>query len=205
MTTALILLNGEIANDARVRRRAKNADFIIATDGGLRHAVRLKIRPDIVIGDMDSLPKPLPKGPETAYYCDFDEDRSDFEKALSCLQDLGIRTAEIAGMAGGRLDHTLVNAGVIEKWAKKLRLTVVDPGTASVLGPGRHTLPCRKGAVVTLLPVTGTCRLSTKGLKYPLKNELLRRGSRGLGNCAVAAIVELRIRSGRLWVFLPDA
>jgi len=204
MKPALLLLNGELGSPAKVRKLAKRANTLVAADGGARHAKRLKLEPDLVIGDMDSLPKPLPKWKSTDFCCDFDEDRSDFEKALEYLEGMDAGPVWIAGAMGGRLDHTLVNLSIIERWSKRLPLELVDGGSARIAGPGRHVFATAKGATVTLLPAGQSCRLTTKGLKYPLKDETLRRGSRGLSNRTCAKEFALRIRSGRLWVLLPQ-
>ena len=63
----LIILNGEIRDQkavldaARLCCSGKTPGAVLCSDGGLRHAASLKIVPDFVIGDMDSLPKPIPR------------------------------------------------------------------------------------------------------------------------------------------------
>ncbi|MDD5628740.1 MAG: hypothetical protein PHU21_06725, partial [Elusimicrobia bacterium] len=81
--TAFLFLNGELPEPDLARRLARRADLVVCADGGARHAVRLGLRPDVVVGDMDSLPRPLPRAWRgVSFLCDFDEDSSDFEKAL---------------------------------------------------------------------------------------------------------------------------
>ncbi|MFH2205110.1 MAG: thiamine diphosphokinase [Elusimicrobiota bacterium] len=204
MTTALLILNGELSSPAKVKLLAKEADVIVAADGGARHCRQLKLAPDLVIGDMDSLPRPLPKWKNTAFCCDFDEDRSDFEKALEYLEGMEAGPVWIVGALGGRPDHALVNLSLIEHWARRLPLVLADGGLAQPAGPGRYAYACGKGAAVTLLPITGSCRLSTRGLRYTLKNETLRRGSRGLSNRTTAGEFKVHVHSGRLWIMLPE-
>ena len=69
MNPVLLLLNGELDSDAAVRRISKSASMVLAANGGVKHCVRLKIRPRVVIGDMDSLPKPLPRWKDVVYLC----------------------------------------------------------------------------------------------------------------------------------------
>jgi thiamine pyrophosphokinase len=56
----------------------------------------------------------------------------------------------------------------------------------------------KKGARFSLLAAP-RARLSLSGARFTLKNELLRRGSRGLGNRAEGKVV-LIVREGRVWV-----
>ncbi len=198
-TTAVVLLNGELRDPKSVRAAARAADFLLCADGGARHAIGLGLAPDWIIGDMDSLPKPLPKSwKKTLYWCDFDPERSDLDKALEFARSLGAGEALIAGVLGGGLDHELVNFAALEESAHGLALTVIDGGRARLLGPGRHRLPFRKGQRFSLLAAP-RARLTLNGARFPLKNEILRRGSRGLGNRAEGATV-ISVREGRVWV-----
>ena len=199
MNPVLLLLNGELDSDAAVRRISKSASMVLAANGGVKHCVRLKIRPRVVIGDMDSLPKPLPRWKDVVYLCDFDEDRSDFEKALDFLKENGAGPVWIAGALGKRLDHTLVNLSLFERYSKKLPLILLD-SNAQIAGPGRYAIRCAKGNIFSLLPVSAAARVTTRGLKYSLKNSTLRRGSRGLSNRAVSTRIEVHVLSGRLWI-----
>ena len=196
---ALVLLNGEIPEPALVRRAAKGCAAIVCADGGLRHAKSLRLRPDFVVGDMDSLPRPLPRDPELAYWCDFDENRSDFEKALSFAAGLGCSRIYVAGALGGRADHALVNLGVVERHAAALDLVLLDRGAARLLGPGRYRVPPGRFS----LSARPRALVSLKGARYPLARFTLTAGSRGLGNAARRGAV-LTIHSGRAWLVVDQ-
>ena len=58
----LLLLNGELREPKAVKALARRADAVLCADGGARHARALKLVPDCVVGDMDSLPRPRPGG-----------------------------------------------------------------------------------------------------------------------------------------------
>ena len=199
MRSVLILLNGEMRDPKSVLAAARRADAVICADGGARHAVSLRLTPDFIVGDMDSLPKSLPKiWKKTLYWCDFDPERSDLDKALDFARSLGARSVRVAGVLGGGLDHELVNLAALEESGAGLDLTVIDGGAARLLGPGRHALHFKKGVRFSLLAAP-RARLSLAGARFALKNEILRRGSRGLGNRA-EGIVVLTVREGRVWV-----
>ncbi|MDE2040016.1 MAG: thiamine diphosphokinase [Elusimicrobia bacterium] len=196
---ALILLNGEIPEPALVRAAAKACRGIICADGGLRHAVRLGLRPDFVAGDMDSLPRRLPPAPALVYWCDFDENRSDFDKALALAARLGCRRAYVAGALGGRADHALVNLGVFERYRGPLELLLLDRGLARLLGPGRHSLPLRRGRFSLLAAPSAVLTLG--GARYPLRRFALHSPSRGLGNSARGRPL-LTVHRGRVWLIV---
>ncbi|MBI4061305.1 MAG: thiamine diphosphokinase [Elusimicrobia bacterium] len=197
--SALILLNGDVCGRKAVRAAARRADAVICADGGARHAVALRLTPDFIVGDMDSVPKTPPKAwKKTVYWCDFDPERSDLDKALDFARSLGARKVTIAGARGGRLDHELVNFAALEENGGGLELAVIDGGGALLLGPGRRRLALKKGARFSLLAAP-RARLSLSGALFNLKNKILRRSSRGLGNRAEGSVVAT-VHAGRVWV-----
>ncbi len=48
---------GEIVDYDRVRARIRQGDMLICADSGYRHAKIMGLRPDIVLGDFDSMKK----------------------------------------------------------------------------------------------------------------------------------------------------
>ncbi len=200
----LLLLNGELREPAAVRTLARRADAVICADGGARHAKTLGLIPDCVVGDMDSLPRPLPKAwRKTAYVCDFDADRSDLDKTLDFAESAGAARVWIAGALGGGLDHELVNLAALEARGGKLEVVVIGGGAARLLGPGRRVLDLKRGERFSLLAAP-RARVTLTGARYPLRGEILARGSRGLGNRAEGRVV-LAVRSGRVWLAVDAA
>jgi thiamine pyrophosphokinase len=193
--SGLVVLNGEIPEPALVRAAARRCRGVVCADGGVRHVPALGLRADFVVGDMDSLPRRLPRDARTVYWCDFDEDRSDFEKALGFAADLGCRTIYVAGALGGRVDHVLVNLAVFERYARALDLVLLDRGEARLLGPGRYRL----GRGRFSLAAQPRAVVSLSGVRYPARRLELASGSRGLGNAA-GARASLTVREGRVWL-----
>lgn len=195
----LLLLNGELENPSRIKKLALGGKAVVCADGGCRHAIRLGIQPRFVVGDMDSLPLKRPRWHETRYVCDFDESESDFEKTLRFCLRLGAKKIWVAGATGGRLDHAMINFCVAECCAKKFDITFVGSQTARLAGPGRHELRTKRGDKLSLLAVAPGARLSLKGARYPLSQELLMPGARGLSNEATGK-ARLTVHSGLVWV-----
>ena len=200
----LLLLNGELREPAAVKALARRADAVLCADGGARHARTLGLIPDCVVGDMDSLPRPLPRSwRRTAFVCDFDESRSDLDKTLDFAAAAGARRVWIAGALGGGLDHELVNLAALEARGGKLEIAVIGGGAARLLGPGRHVLGLKRGERFSLVAAPRAV-VALTGARYPLRGEVLARGSRGLGNRAEGRPV-LTIRSGRVWLAVDAA
>ena len=201
--SVLLLLNGEIPDAVLVRRLAKRCFCLVCADGGARHAAHLGLCPDAVVGDMDSVPKPLPRSWRgTRFLCDFDEDSSDFEKALAFVARTGCSRLYVAGLLGGRLDHALVNLALAQAWGSRRSLVIVDRGLATLLGPGRYGFAVRRGEILSLLASTSRAKLSVSGARYPLRRTALAPGGRGLSNVAQGPVT-LTVHAGRVWFMSP--
>lgn len=172
---------------------------MLCADGGARHAKALGLVPRWVVGDMDSLPKPRPKAwKDVVYWCDFDQERSDLDKALDFARRAGARRVYVAGALGGGLDHELVNLSVLEESSRGLEIVVAGGGEARLLGPGVHRPALREGRRFSLLAAP-RATVTLTGARFGLKGEPLRRGSRGLGNRSEGRVV-LRVSIGRVWL-----
>ncbi|MDE2491222.1 MAG: thiamine diphosphokinase, partial [Elusimicrobia bacterium] len=142
MSAALLLLGGELGAPVRVRALARRASLVVCADGAARHALALGLVPDAIVGDLDSLPRCLPRAwARVPRLADRDESRSDLEKSLDFLERAGAREVLVAGALGGGLGHELVNLAVLESRRGPLAATLVAAGgEARLLGPGRHAL-----------------------------------------------------------------
>ena len=81
-------------------------DFVIAADGGLEHVKKLDIRPDLILGDFDSLGY-IPQGAECH---PIEKDDTDAMLAVRRGLERGCREFWLYGsLDGPRLDHTVAN------------------------------------------------------------------------------------------------
>ena len=59
---ACVICNGPMADPKDLCRHISESDFIIAANGDARHLDAINVAPDVIIGDMDSIPPGLWKG-----------------------------------------------------------------------------------------------------------------------------------------------
>ena len=86
----------------------RGGDYIIAADAGVKHLERLGARPDLIVGDFDSLGH-VPVFPNIEV-CPVEKDDTDSMIALKHALTLGFGRIFLFGALGGRrLDHTLAN------------------------------------------------------------------------------------------------
>jgi thiamine pyrophosphokinase len=216
---AIILADGDVA--ARTRLDAawpgweRSDAVVIAADGGARHAASLGLTIDLWVGDGDSLGDEGLAGLAAAgvpmEQAPVDKDESDTELAVRAALHRGADALTLVGVLGGpRLDHALANLGLLALPELEGRETVLLAADARVRqlqaasdgGPARAILDGRVGDLVSLLPVGADAEgVTTDGLRYPLRDEVLRVGrTRGLSNLRTAATASVTLRSGRLLV-----
>lgn len=82
-------------------------DFVIAADGGYRAAKALGIKPDLVVGDFDSLGY-VPEAEEIIQH-PVRKDDTDTLLAIRLGLERGYSNFVITGALGGRLDHSFAN------------------------------------------------------------------------------------------------
>lgn len=82
-------------------------DYVIAVDGGYHHLQRMGVKPDLLIGDFDSIVK-IPND-ENILRLPREKDDTDMLAALKVALEQGYRRFELYGGTGGRVEHTFAN------------------------------------------------------------------------------------------------
>jgi thiamine pyrophosphokinase len=203
----IIFANGEFTTPLHPLNIQED-DLVIAADGGSQHCLSLGILPGVLIGDLDStdpalLEKWRGEGVEIIQYPE-DKDQTDLELAIMLAQERGARKIVIHGAVGGRLDMTFGNLGLLAHPQLKTPTTLINGAEeVHLLHSGEMlTLVGEPGELVSLLPTQpGKSVVSTRGLKYPLKNEPLEFGlSRGISNHLTGKRGTIHLESGLLAV-----
>jgi thiamine pyrophosphokinase len=201
----LLLCNGEPPSRALLRRLAGEADLIVAADGGANAARRAGIRPDVIIGDLDSiLPGTRKKFRDVRVVRVRRQDNTDLEKALDLISASGPAAVAVAGATGGRIDFTLGNLSVFWNYARVLDITFVGDGWRAFSAGRRRTVHASRGTTVSLLPF-GACRgITLRGLRYPLKGAAMRPGEIGVSNVVRTSPFSVTVRRGRMLLVIFD-
>ena len=181
--------------------------LIICCDGGARHVQYSGIKPDVIIGDMDSIDFTLLASYSTSgikiIKYPKNKDYTDTELALDYALSMKPEAIFIWGALGGRIDHTMANVFLLCKGQEKgIKTYLMDEyGEAFVLDK-EATFINETGKTVSLLAlspeVTG---INLTGFLYHLKEEILVMGeSRGISNVINDARAGINIRQGKLLV-----
>jgi thiamine pyrophosphokinase len=209
--SVLIFANGVIEEVEWIRPYVVEAAAVIAADGGGRHLLRLGVRPDVVIGDLDSLDKSLyvdwAAAGTTIAVVSVEKDETDLELALLYAVDHYPDEIKIFGALGGRLDQTLANILLLaHPTFSNRRIELVEPGQRAwliqkqveIIGPPRK--------LVSLIPLGGDVQISrTTGLKWKLEDEVLDFGpARGISNVMIEDKAIVEVNAGTLLCVVTD-
>ena len=204
--TFLLIANGEVSKRI-IQKTAEFAfDKIIAADGGAVKAQKFGLLPDVVIGDLDSLPPNFAEQNTNVEIIQRpSQELNDLEKALIYCEENGAKQVVAVGITEGRVDHTFNNFSVLAKYFQKFDLFVFNDHAAIRLVQTEFSFAAKPGQIVSLIPMGKVKGIITKGLQYPLNNESLELGIReGASNKAIAETVEISVQSGTLLLFIND-
>ncbi len=185
----------------------KEADLIIAVDGGAEQCRQLNITPNLLIGDLDSISPQLAReythsGVEIIRHPSR-KDATDLELALDLAMTRGAGDAELFGVLGGRWDMSLSNVmlAASEKYSR-MRISLYDGTCRMHIIHGGSTLNFKgvPGQITSLIPLSDNVQgVTITGFEYLLKNSTLLFGSsRGISNILLKTEGRITLKSGIL-------
>lgn len=201
---ASIFLNGKYTDNESGLSQIRPDCVLIGVDGGTLQMVSYSLTPQVIIGDMDSLPtKYLTKFESGGIEIDQHSARkneSDFELALDYAIAQECEDILVFGGLGGRTDQMLANILLPATYLEKAQIRLFHGQELISYITRNSVIHGKSGDVISFLPiqkdVTG---ILTTGLEYPLLSETLNVGkTRGISNVMIGDIATVSISSGIL-------
>ncbi|MEQ8175624.1 MAG: thiamine diphosphokinase [Syntrophomonadaceae bacterium] len=205
----VILANGEYGDDLETYRDiVDKADCILCADGGANYAYQLKLVPDCIIGDMDSI-----AGEVREYFSGLEvsikkyprqKDFTDTQLALSEAEARGADEIILIGSLGKRLDHTLGNLySCMDLAVNGIKVSHLTLEMQVHLITTELRLTGRPGDLVSVLVLSDRATgVSEKGFEYPLQNAVLVKGNPyAVSNVMVGTDATITVKEGVLAVF----
>jgi thiamine pyrophosphokinase len=203
----LIFANGDLPDIGKARLLLHHDDFILCADGGTRHALALGVKPNLVVGDMDSIEKDhwqkLQQAATEVEIFPRDKDETDLEHAVNKAIELNPREIVILAALGGRMDQTLANIALLTDPRLSAFTVRLDDGVEEIfLCRQWAEVHGRSGDVVSLIPWGGpVVGVQTGQLKWPLNKETLHPDkTRGISNEMLTGSAAINIESGLLLI-----
>ena len=190
------------------KRIAELKNFsVICCDGGVRHLETLQIKPDVIIGDMDSanalqLENYKACGVKILKYPP-DKDDTDTQLALNYALELKPEEIEIWGALGGRFDHALANLFLLSLGVKAgIDIRLIDEYCEVFVVYGEANIAEGIGQTVSLFAYPARVEgITLCGFQYSLDKESLDvDNSRGISNVINASPATISLDAGSLLV-----
>lgn len=194
---ALLVLDGELPSPGLLERLAARHAPVVAADGAGLRLLELGITPEVVIGDLDTVGerRHILEAARSLVIERPDQETNDFEKGLLWLLERGVERVAIVGHGGGMVDHALNNISVAARFARRVRLRLIDDRSIGYLVDGELSIATSAGERISLIPLPRAL-LRTRGLAWELEREVLELGrregasNRALGNQVSVAVIE---------------
>lgn len=170
MKHIVILADGQFPDHPELLEILKEAQCIVCCDGAADKLLKFGREPDWIVGDLDSV------SPETKErFADravkfFEQETNDLAKSFRFCLERDLAVSAIIGASGAREDHFLGNLGQFAEVAAKFpgcRLYTDTGYFVSFSGQGSFAAPM--GSQVSIFSFDPAAKLSSSGLKYPLK------------------------------------
>ncbi len=176
---AAIICNGNV-NTKFLYSFISEEDFLIAVDGGANKLVKTDFKPDLIIGDMDSISKNTLKKFREVKKIKYprEKDFIDLELALNYCAEKKFKEIMILGAIGSRADMTMTNIFLLTQIPKNIKAKIIHQNQEIYLIPKKKFLiEGIPGEKISLFPVKGKVKgLTLKGFKYQIKNYNLEFG-----------------------------
>jgi thiamine pyrophosphokinase len=199
----IIFANGEMPNPDKASALIQPDDFIICADGGTIHALTLGLIPNLIIGDMDSLPKNFSLSTFNGEVIVFPKDKNETDLELAINHAITLKPDEIIIVAalGGRIDQTLANITLLSHY-QNFNIKLNDGVEEIFLCKDQVEVKGRSGDIVSLIPWQGDVEgVTTQNLKWKLNNETLYfNKTRGISNEMTSDIANISIKNGLLLI-----
>jgi len=211
MTVALLFINGCSGIPTGLKAElSKLSVKIYCADSGAAHALRHGFKPDLLIGDFDSIPdeslSKLRSDPSVRIEeYPADKAKSDLELVAVRALNSGVSELIIACGLGGSLDHLFSNILLFaSELFKTMKVTFIDETSRSTIlhGPFEGIIDAKLEGLVSLVPLSKEVgKVFLRGTKWALSGETLHQGdSRSIRNTATERKILLQFESGVLMI-----
>lgn len=210
MSRAILFLNGDLkGDDSFYKDYINQTDYLVAVDGGAEYLFALNLKPELIIGDLDSISKKT-----MAYYKNLgveleefpvEKDKTDSELILDKLLKKGFSEIIIFSALGGRVDHQLANIFLLTKFKNtESDLKIVTPQETIRLITDKAVLYKERNKTVSLISLSAKTKgVNLSGFKYNTKDVIINRGSSlGISNQVKSDKAKVEIDKGELLLII---
>lgn len=208
LNKCLIVCDGYISKrllNKFLKNNERSSFAIISADGASNVLFRLNIKPDYIIGDLDSiLPEVLKSYKKAGVKIKkiTEQEHNDLDKCISFAITKNLKNIKVIGYGGKRIDHTLNNFGIMKRYNDKCSIRFIDDDFEVFMTNSNVAFSYKKGEIISIQGFPKAEGIVTEGLQFPLNNETLELGIReGALNKAISENIKINLSNGLLIIF----
>jgi len=179
----MVVVGGGTVDFEVLRQLHAAGGHLVGADGGADQIAAAGLKPELIVGDLDSLKSPASWLGRTRLMQLSEQETTDFEKVLySTRAPLTVAM----GMTGRRFDHTLAALDAVTRYAGRRRIILVDEDDVALALTTKFSFRVAPGERVSIHPLAPVTFWRSDGLEYPLDAVRLAPGVRtGTSNAAI--------------------
>ena len=213
MKNVLMAAGGSIDTDLLadfLEKNKENIDCTVACDRGYEAFSAVGVKPDIVIGDLDSISDGLKKtlsedrgAAGELIRLNPQKDDTDTEAAISLCAKRGAKRIYLFGATGKRIDHVLGNVELLAFARDRgCELFIIDKNNRIRLSESSIKILRNEqwGDFISLIPYSPVVKgLTLRGMKYELNDHTMQKGNTlGISNEITGDAADISFSSGSL-------
>ncbi|MGL4570962.1 MAG: thiamine diphosphokinase [Clostridium sp.] len=173
---SIVVSGGKAPSKDLLRSYLKDDDYIIGVDSGCNILKELNIKPNLILGDFDSINKEVLSFFENSNVKieKFNSEKDYTDTDLGYRRAIGVNPSEVImfGVTGSRIDHMLGNIGILLKGLKdNVKITIIDDNNKMFIVNENSTIKKEVGSVISFHALSDVVKnLTIKNGKYPLNN-----------------------------------
>jgi len=187
----VIIGNGENWKKEKIVSFCRESDYIIAADNGLSVLHRFHLMPNLIIGDLDSVPSSLLV--------------QDTELCIQKAIGLNPKQIILLAMTGNYFDHSYANIiNLFRNYRQNIKMQIITSN--SIIFPiiEKTTLFNLKGRRFSLFPLNTITEFSLSGAQYKLSKKRLAITDYSISNVIIEDKLEINFQKGKLFCVLFD-
>jgi thiamine pyrophosphokinase len=179
-----------------------DAEVIVCCDGSAEKVVKAGYIPSTIVGDMDSLSIEMKNRFADRIFEDKEQETNDLTKAVKWCRKSGYPKITIIGATGMREDHTIGNISLLAEYMRDVDVKIVTDFGVFIPLKASRGFDCAPGQQVSIFSIGEGTVINTEGLKYPLKERILKNWWEATLNETVANSFTIEFRGGPVIIYL---
>ncbi|MBI5417806.1 thiamine diphosphokinase [Candidatus Poribacteria bacterium] len=202
-----IIGNGKSEEKQFCLQQIKQCNYVIAVNGGAKNCYKFGILPDLIIGDLDSLPQKIysffQKKKIEVIPFPANKDKTDTELAVEKSLLMHPDEINFLCLSGGRIDHELANIFILQRIIKKnIKAKILNKNCNIELINKDTKISGKIGETISFFSLSEKSEGTTlKGFKYNLINGILKRESTlCISNVFTKINAEIKLKKGLILI-----